>query len=84
MTICTVDTDVVVMAVSSFSKINPDELWVALGIGSRFMNIAIHELVATMNPRQCSTLPIFYTVMGYNTVSAFAGRGKKTFPELSH
>lgn len=55
----TVDTDVVVVAVSSFSKINPDELWVALGIGSRFRFIAINELVATWSSRQCSTQPFF-------------------------
>lgn len=90
VTIRNVDTDVVVVAVSSFSKINPDELWVALDTGSRFRYIAIHELVATMNPRQCSTLPVFHAVMGCDTVSAFAGRGKKTawetwkaFPEVT-
>lgn len=90
VTICTVDTDVVVVAASSFSKINPDELWVALGTGSRFRYIAIHELVVTMNPRQCFTLPVCHALTGCDTVSAFAGRGKKTaletwkvFPEVT-
>ena len=86
----TVDTDVVVVAASSFSKINPDELWVAVGTGSRFRYIAIHELVAAMNSRQCSTLPVFHATTGCDTVSSFAGRGKKTtwetwkvFPEVT-
>lgn len=90
VTIRAVDTDVVVVAASSFSKINPDELWVALGTGSRFRYIAIHELVVTMNPRQCFTLPVFHALTGCETVSAFAGRGKKTawetwkvFPEVT-
>ena len=50
VTIRTVDTDVVVLAVASFSKIAPDELWVAFGVGSRFRYIAIHKMVTTMNP----------------------------------
>ena len=42
ITIRTVDTDVVVLAVASFSKIGPDELWIAFGAGSSFRYIAIH------------------------------------------
>ena len=33
VTICTVDSDVVVIAVASFSKTTIDELWVAFGVG---------------------------------------------------
>ena len=36
VTIHTVDTDVVVLAVASFSKTAPDELWVALASGQTF------------------------------------------------
>ena len=53
------DTDVVVLAVASFNKIAPDELWVAFGAGSRFRYIAVHQMVAIMNPTQCLTLPVF-------------------------
>ena len=90
VTIRTVDTDVVVLAVASFSKIAPDELWVAFGVGSRFRYIAIHKMVTTMNPTQCLTLPVFHAFTGCDTVSSFAGRGKKTawvtwksFPEVT-
>ena len=86
----TVDTDVVVLAVASFRKIAPDELWVAFGVGSSFRYIAVHEIVNTMNPTQCLTLPVFHAFTGCDTVSAFAGRGKKTawetwksFPEVN-
>ena len=78
VTIRTVDTDVVVLSVASFSKIAPDELWVAFGVKSSFRYIAIHEMVATMTPTQCLTLPVFHAFTGCDTVSAFAGRGKKT------
>ena len=45
----TVDTDVVVLAVSAFSKIAPYEMWFAFGVKSNFQHIAIHEMVASMN-----------------------------------
>jgi hypothetical protein len=90
VTIRTVDTDVVVLAVASFSKIAPDELWVAFGVGSSFRYIPIHEVVAAMNPTNCLTLPVMHAFTGCDTVSAFAGRGKKTawgtwksFPEVN-
>ena len=90
VTMRTVDTDVVVLAVASFRKIAPDELWVAFGVGSSFRYIAVPEIVNTMNPTQCLTLPVFHAFTGCDTVSAFAGRGKKTawetwksFPEVN-
>jgi len=90
VTIRTVDTDVVILAVASFSKIAPDELWIAFGVGSSFRYIAVHEMVAAMNQTQCLTLPVFHAFTGCDTVSAFAGRGKKTawetwksFPEVN-
>ena len=73
----TVDTDV-----ASFNNINPDELWIALGTGSSFRYIAVHQLAAAMNPRQCATLPIFHALTGCDIVSSFAGRGKKTAWEI--
>ncbi len=90
VTIRTVDTDVVVLAVASFSKIATDELWLAFGVGSSFRYIPIHEMAASMNPAQCLALPVFHAFTGCDTVSAFTGRGKKTawatwksFPEVT-
>ena len=77
----TVDTDDVILSVASFN-INPDELWIALGTGSSFWYIAVYQLAAAMNPRQCATLPIFHALTGCDTVSSFAGRGKKTAWEI--
>ena len=48
----------VVLAVASFSKIAPDELWVAFGVGSSFQHIAVHKMAASMNPTQCLTICI--------------------------
>ena len=62
VTIRTVDIDVVVLAVALFKKTDSNELWIALGTGWKksFRYLAVHEMVATMDPRQCLTLPIFY------------------------
>ena len=86
----TVDTDVVVLAVTSFSKTAPDEVWVAFGVGINFRYIAVHEMVATMNSTKYLTFPVLYAFTGSDTVSSFAGRGKKTawetwksFPEVN-
>ena len=71
--ILTVDTDVLVVAVASFDKIKPDELWVTLGTGSSLQCIAVHGLVVAMDPRWCSSLSIFHALTGCDTVSAFTG-----------
>ena len=74
----TVDTDVLVIAVAGFMKINPDEMWIALGTGASFRYIAVHKLASNLDPRTCATLPFFHAFTGCDTVSSFAGRGKKT------
>ena len=79
-----------VLAVASFSKMAPDELWVAFGVRPSFRYIDIHQIVATMTPAKYLTLPVCHAFTGCDTVSAFAGRGKKTawetwksFPEVT-
>ena len=78
----------IVLAIASFEKINPDELWVAFG---RVKYIPVHQLVNTIHPQMCSTLPFFHALSGCDTVSSFSGRGKKTawhtwlrFPEVTN
>ena len=72
---CTVDTDVAVLGVASFSKTTPEELGIAFWCR---IKLSVHEMVATMSPTQCLTLPVFQTFTGCATVTSFAGRGKKT------
>uniref|UniRef100_UPI00358F0BB1 uncharacterized protein n=1 Tax=Myxine glutinosa TaxID=7769 RepID=UPI00358F0BB1 len=89
----TVDTDVVVLAVWMAQELNEvvDELWLAFGTGKNFCYIAAHELSATLGPDKAKALPIFHAITGCDTVSSFAGRGKKTawavwetFPEVTN
>jgi hypothetical protein len=78
MTIHTVDTDVVVLAMAAFIKTKPEELWIAIGTGARFRYFAVHKVAKKLDPRTCATLPVFHAFTGCDTVFAFAGRGKKT------
>lgn len=86
----TVDTDVVVLSIATFSKLKLDELWVAFGTGPSFRYIPIHKLAVAMDPRMCANLHVFHAFTGCDTVSSFGGRGKKTawetwkvFPEVT-
>ena len=73
-----VDTDVVVNAIAMFNQINPDELRLEFGTGSKFCYIPIHEVVSGMDSQNCVVLPVFHVFTGCDTVSSFGGRGKKT------
>ena len=74
----TVDTDVVVIAVSVFSRLNLDELWIAFGVGKYFKYIAVHSIVRALGPQKSSTLHVFHAFTGCDQTSAFLGRGKTT------
>ncbi len=86
----TVDTDVVVLAIAMFDRIDPEEFWIAFGTGSNFRYIPVHSVAALMNPKARATLHVFHAFTGCDTTSSFAGRGKKTafntwnvFPEVT-
>ena len=87
----TVDTDVVVLAIANMQKLNVSELWIAFGVGKNFRYIRAHSIAMAMGPEKASALPFFHAVTGCDTVSAFAGRGKKktawevwsVFPEIT-
>ena len=88
----TVDTDVVVLAVTVAQTLQPeDELWLAFGNGKNFRYLAAHEIAAGLGPEKARALPVFHALTGCDTVSSFVDHGKKTawavwavFPELTH
>lgn len=75
VTIRTVDTDVLVLAVAFFRKLPLSDLWVAFGIGSSFRYIAIHDLVASMSSTQ--TFPCFMRSQGAIRCPLLLVEGKK-------
>ena len=76
--ICTVDVDVVVVALSMFHKLNVNELWVAFGTGKSYCYICIHETANAMGTVKCTSILAFHSIVGCDTISSFRGRGKKT------
>ncbi|KAJ8395934.1 hypothetical protein AAFF_G00026420 [Aldrovandia affinis] len=77
--IWTVDTDVVVLAVSLAQELQPeDELWLAFGTGQSFRYLAAHEIAAGLGREKARALPMFHALTGCDTVSSFARRGKKS------
>ena len=75
----TVNTDVVILAITMFNQINPDEPWLAFGTKAHFRYIPIYEVFNEMDPMVIKTLPVFHAFTGCDTVSVFGGRGKRQF-----
>jgi len=74
----TVDTDVVVLAISFFSECSLDELWVEFGSGKYHRYIPIHVLHKAFTEEQAQALIGFHAFTGCDQVSAFGRRGKKS------
>ena len=74
----TVDTDVVVIAISLLAHINLEELWVACEVGKYFRYVPVHEIATSLGPHKSLALPLFHAFTGCDTVSQFHHIGKKT------
>ena len=76
--IVTVDTDVVVLAIHHFWSLGLDELWVEIGVGKNRRWHPIHIYANALGKDICEALVFWYAFTGCDSVSTFAGRGKKT------
>ncbi|KAE8742548.1 hypothetical protein FOCC_FOCC011900 [Frankliniella occidentalis] len=75
----TVDTDVVVLAVSCVQQLpGIQELWVHIGTGSNQRFIAAHTIADSLGPAMSRGLPVFHAFTGCDQVSSFRGRSKNT------
>ena len=91
ISIRSVDTDVVVLAIAAFNKIpNLKELFIAFGTGKKFWYIPIHQITEILGPEKASSLHTMHALTGCDTTSFFRGHGKKscwsvwfTYPELT-
>ena len=77
VSIRTVDTDVVIFAVTAAGRLDIDKLWVAFATGKNFKYLAAHEMPMALVPNKWRGLPFFYASTGCDAVSCFNGRGKK-------
>ena len=76
-TVRTVDTDVVVLAITFWVEIARESLRIAFGVGKHFRCIAVHEVANALGPQKLIALTFVHAVTGCDTVSAFTGKGKK-------
>ena len=86
----TVDTDVVVIAISCFHSLKVEELWIEFGVGKSRRWLPVHSYVHALGQDVCKGLPFWYAFTGCDTVSSFSGKGKKiawntwkAFPEAT-
>ena len=78
ISIVTVDTDVVVISLYHFFSLDLDELWIDFGVGKNRKYLPIHEYAGLLKEEVCRALPFWFTLTECDTVSMFAGRGKRT------
>ena len=71
------DTDVVVLAVSLFDRLNITELWLEFAAGKAMRFIPVHKVVRSFSIPYLA-FPFFHAYSGCDTCSAFNGKGKKT------
>ena len=93
--ITTVDSDVVILALSHYFEVHHlglNELWVRYGSGGSKRIVPIHLIAQheSMGEEKCIAMRGFHAFMGCDTISAFRGKGPrsgwkvwKTFPECT-
>lgn len=74
----TVDSDVLVLTIAAVQQLSIDELWVAFASGKSFRYLPAHEIARALGPEKCIALPFLHAFSGCDTVSSFAGCGKRT------
>lgn len=72
----TVDTDVVVVAISVANKPGCERL--AFGTGNAFRYLDLTAMAHLLGNNKCKALPAFHALTGCDTTSSFLGRGKRT------
>ena len=72
-----VDTDVVVLAISVFSTVSLDELWIAFGTGKSFRYIAVHEIARALGEVRSKALPFPTLLLVVTRFHFLEGRGKR-------
>ena len=73
----TVDTDVVVPAVTSAQRLNITELWITFGARKNFRYLPAREMASALGLDRCVTFPMFYAFTGCDMVLCFGSRGKQ-------
>jgi len=79
--VCTVDTDVQVILLGKFHYLmtlcQDISVWVAFDAGKNFTYYHIHAVYNDLGSEKSLALPVFHSLTGCDTTSAFFGKGKK-------
>ena len=78
----TVYTDVIVTAICIYHLLSVSELWVEFGTGGDRCWYPIHIYANLLGQEKCRALLFWYSFTGCDTVSMFAGKGKRTYWNL--
>jgi len=65
----TTDTDVLVLAIAHFHKIEAAELWVVFGSGKTFQYIPAHDIAVFLGQEKAWAFLAFHAFTGCDTVS---------------
>ena len=86
----TTDTDVVVIAIALFSRLNLKELWIEFGTGNNKRFYSVHLICNNLGSEKCKALLFFHAFTGCDQVSHFSMCKKKigwktwkSFPEVT-
>lgn len=71
------DTDVVVLAISMFEKLEKDRLWIAFGSVRDFIWIPIHGTSISLGLRALGVISV-HAFTGCDRVLIFCGKSKRT------
>ena len=71
-----------ILAVTFFSQMKPDEMWIAFSTGKNFRFIAIHKIVSSLTPKTRSSLLALHAFIGCDTASSFGGREKNSLGNM--
>ena len=71
--IYTVDTDVVVLAISAIAKLNDLNLSIAFVTRTHFRYLNVNNLANSVSHHKANVLPMFHALTVCDTVSFFAG-----------
>ena len=74
----TVDTDIVIIAVTAFQHITLSQLWIAFGVGKHLRYLSVHDISCSMGQEKSQALLAFHSCTGSDQTSFFACKGKKT------
>ena len=75
--VCTVDSDIVVLAVAFFAQLDLSELWIGFGAGKHCRDIPVHRIHSKLGQSKSLALPLFHALTGCDTTSQFLGCKKK-------